>query len=201
MFIQVISGHTSDPAGVMQAIDRWQQEVRPGAVGFLGETSGVTQDGDFICLARFESVEAARANSDRAEQSAWWEATKGLFDGPVTFHDCSEVDLYHGGGSDTAGFVQVMQGRADPDHMHQLDARVEDELPQWRPDLMGSVRAWHGDGDGHDYTEAAYFTSESDARTGEAQPPPAEMEAEMEEWSDLMAGVTYYDLANPQFVS
>jgi len=200
MFIQVISGHTSDPAGVMQAVDRWQQEVRPGAIGFLGETSGVTQDGDFICLARFESVEAARVNSDRPEQSAWWEATKDLFDGPVTFHDCTEVDLYHGGGTDDAGFVQVMQGHADPDQMHRLDDRVEDELPRWRPDLLGSVRAWHGDGPG-DYTEAAYFTNEAEARTGEAQPPPPEVEAEMQEWSDLMADVTYYDLTNPQFVS
>jgi hypothetical protein len=201
MFIQVITGHTSDPAGVLDSVERWQRDVRPAAVGFLGETSGITTDDQFVCLARFESAEAARANSRLPEQSAWWEATESMFDGPVTFHDCSQIDMYHGGGTDQAGFVQVMQGRADPDQMHQLDAKAEDELPRWRPDLLGSVRAWHGDGDGHDYTEAAYFTNEAEARAGEAQPPPAEFEAEMAQWSDLMAGVRYFDLSSPKFLS
>ena len=197
MFIQVITGEVADPAGIESVLDRWQSEVRPGATGFLGSTGGVTADGRFVVLARFESAEAARANSDRAEQSAWWSEAEKCFAGPVTFHDCTEVDTFRGGGSDEAGFVQVMQGRADRARLRALDERVEAVLPDLRPDLLGSVRAWDGD----QYTEAAYFTSEAEARAGEAKPPPAELADAMREWQDVMGPITYYDLPRPKITS
>jgi hypothetical protein len=196
MFIQVITGEAADAAGLESALDRWRSEVRPGATGFLGSTGGVTADGRFVALARFESAEAARANSDRAEQSAWWAEAEKCFAGPVTFHDCTEADTFRGGGSDDAGFVQVMQGRADRQRLRALDERVEAVLPDLRPDLLGSVRAWDGD----EYTEAAYFTSEAEARAGEAKPPPAELADAMQEWQDVMGPITYYDLPRPKLV-
>lgn len=197
MFIQVITGRVADAAGLEAALDRWQSEVRPGAAGFLGSTGGVTADGRFVGLVRFESAEAAKANSDRAEQSAWWAEAEKSFSGPVTFRDCTEVDSYRGGGSDDAGFVQVMQGRADRQKLRQLDERVEPILPRLRPDLLGSVRAWHGD----EYIEAAYFTSEADARAGEAQEPPPELADAMPEWQAVMGDVTYYDLTAPKLLT
>jgi hypothetical protein len=45
MFVQVIQGHVSDAAQVRAQLDRWVEEVAPGAVGWLGSTSGVTDDG------------------------------------------------------------------------------------------------------------------------------------------------------------
>jgi hypothetical protein len=197
MFIQVITGRVTDAEALESLLDRWQSEVRPGATGFLGSTGGVTADGRFVTLARFESEEAARANSGRAEQSAWWAEAEKCFDGPVTFHDCTDVDMFRDGGSDDAGFVQVMQGRADRQRLRALDERVEAVLPEMRPDLMGSVRAWDGDL----YTEAAYFTSEAEARKGEAKPPPPELADAMREWQDVMGPVTYYDLPEPRLTS
>jgi hypothetical protein len=197
MFIQVITGEVADAAGLESAFDRWQNEVRPGAAGFLGSTEGVTADGRFVVLARFESAEAARANSERAEQGAWWAEAEKCLAGPATFHDCTEVDTFRGGGNDDAGFVQVMQGRADRQRLTALDERVEAVLPDLRPDLLGSVRAWDGD----QYTEAAYFTSEAEARAGESQPPPEELAAAMSEWQDVMGPITYYDLPRPRLLS
>jgi hypothetical protein len=197
MFIQVITGQVADAAGLESALDRWESEVRPGATGFLGSTAGVTADGRFVALARFESVEAARANSGRAEQGAWWAEAEKCLDGPATFHDCTEVDSFRGGGHDEAGFVQVMQGRADRQRLRALDERVEALLPELRPDLLGSIRAWDGDL----YTEAAYFTSEAEARAGEAKPPPADLAEAMREWQDVMGPVTYYDLTSPKLTS
>lgn len=194
MFIQVITGQVADPAGLEAALDRWQKDVRPGATGFLGSTGGVTADGRFVTLVRFESAEAAKANSDRAEQGAWWAEAEKCFGGPVTFHDCTEIDTYRGGGSDDAGFVQVMQGRADKQRLREMDERAESQLPDLRPDLLGSVRAWHGD----EYTEAAYFTNETEARAGEAQGPPPEMADILREWQDVMGEVTYFDLTAPK---
>ncbi|HLM64925.1 MAG TPA: hypothetical protein VK306_11555 [Acidimicrobiales bacterium] len=197
MFIQVIRGQVADAEGLEAALDRWQEEVRPGAVGFLGSTGGVTPDGRAVVLARFESAEAAKANSDRPEQGAWWAEAERCFSGPITFHDCTEVDTYRAGGADDAGFVQVMTGRADRQRMRRMDELAEPLLPDLRPDLLGSVRAWDGD----EYTEAAYFTSEVEARAGEAQEPPAELADAMREWEDVMGDVTYYDLPAPRLVS
>jgi hypothetical protein len=52
MFVQVIQGHVSDAALVRAQLDRWAQEVAPGAVGWLGSTSGVTDDGTLIGRGR-----------------------------------------------------------------------------------------------------------------------------------------------------
>ena len=49
-------------------IKSWRRDVKPGAKGYLGSTSGITPDGRSITLARFESEAAARANSERPEQ-------------------------------------------------------------------------------------------------------------------------------------
>ena len=45
MFIQVISGTVKDVDAMEAAADRWQEEVRPGATGYLGVSSGVTAFG------------------------------------------------------------------------------------------------------------------------------------------------------------
>src|SRR6266508_1488720 len=73
MFVQVIQGQVSDAGQARAALDRWVQELAPGAPGWLGSTAGVTEDGRFIALARFESEEAAKRNSDRPGQdlSEW----------------------------------------------------------------------------------------------------------------------------------
>src|SRR5438445_7023449 len=161
MFIQVIQGRMKDAEGLRRQFDRWQQELGAGAEGFLGTTGGVADDGTAIVLARFESQEAARANSDRPEQGAWWNETAKYFDGEVTFRDCPEVDTTLGGGSDDAGFVQVMQGRGrNRDRLLALEEQFMPKMSELRPDIIGSIRAWDGDF----FTETIYFTSEAAAR-------------------------------------
>lgn len=34
MFVQVIKGRTDDSAGPRRQLERWQEELRPGAIGF-----------------------------------------------------------------------------------------------------------------------------------------------------------------------
>jgi hypothetical protein len=194
MFVQVIEGRIADPAALRRQLDRWNTELRPGAAGFLGSTGGVTDDGRAIALARFESAAAAKANSDRPEQGQWWAETEKCFDGPVTFSDSEEVDLFLAGGSDSAGFVQVMKGSADRDKLHALDERFAPSAATFRPDLIGGIRVWTAPGS---YVELAYFTSEADARAGEAKAPPPEMAAEMKDFEELMGNVEYLDLRDP----
>ena len=101
----------ADPEQVHAALDRWSGQLAAGAEGWLGSTAGVTGDGRFVALARFESEQAARRNSDRPEQGRWWAETAKLFTGEVTFRDSGDVTVDVHGDPDLAGFVQVMQGR------------------------------------------------------------------------------------------
>jgi len=70
--VQIIRGTVSDPDSVRPVVDRWMNELGPTADGWLGSTSGVTGNNQLFVLVRFESEEAARANSDKPEQGQLW---------------------------------------------------------------------------------------------------------------------------------
>jgi hypothetical protein len=194
MFVQIIEGRTSDAEGLKRQGERWHSEVRPGAIGFLGVTAGATSDGRAITIVRFESVDAARANSQRPEQGAWWAEMSKYFDGDPSFTESSEVDEFMGGGSNEAGFVQVMKSRGvDRSRVAQLDALFEKHAGL-RPDVIGTLRVWTGV---DTCVEAIYFTSEEQARLGEAKEMPAELQAAMAEFGDMSANTEFLDLADP----
>jgi hypothetical protein len=196
MFVQVIQGQVSDPEQVRAAFDQWVRDLAPGATGWLGSTAGVTEDGRFIALARFESEGAARRNSDRPEQDRWWAETARLFTSEPTFKDSTDVVPDIVGDPDTAGFVQVIQGQGtDPDRARELMSQDSAEWAAFRPDIIGSIAAAH---DAGAYTMAIYFTSEAEAREGERKEPPPELKAQMDEMDALSAGVPeFYDLKQP----
>lgn len=199
MFVQVIQGQAKDAAGLKKQWERWNQEVKPQAAGYLGGTAGVTPDGKFIALARFDNEEAAKANSERPEQGQWWEETAQYIENPM-FHDCTEVDLSLGGGSDDAGFVQIMQGKTtDVAKSRELDAKMTERIKNDRPDIMGSVTAYHRE-NGR-WTSAIYFTSEAEARAKEKEMGSAEgFEEIMGEWAAISDGQPeYLDLPEPWF--
>jgi|SRR3954451_6643310 hypothetical protein len=196
MFVQVIQGHVSDPAQLRDQLDRWVSEVAPSAVGWLGTTAGVTEDGQALAVARFESEEAARRNSGRPEQTAWWQQTAALFTDEPVFHDSTSVQVETHGDPAEAGFVQVMQGRSsDPARARQL---MDDDPTDWesfRPDILGTLSLDH---DGDAWTMVMYFSSEEAAREGEQKDPPPEMQQMMQELGTLVVGEpTFYDLKDP----
>jgi hypothetical protein len=193
MFIQVIQGKVKDAGLLERQIESWRRDIKPGAKGYLGSTSGITPDGRGITLARFESEAAAKANSERPEQGRWWSETAEAFAGDPTFYNCGEVDTIFGGGSNDAGFVQIILARAkDPDQMRARWAEMEKRLRERRPDILGMVIAWHGDGG---FTQAVYFASEAEARGGEKE---TEQDQLRQEFMSLMEGPpTFFDLIRP----
>ena len=199
MFIQVIQGRVTDADALRGAMDRWISDLAPGAAGWLGSTAGVTEDGRFVATARFESEAAARTNSDRPEQGAWWaETEKSLSD--VTFHDCGDVTLVNGGGDDRAGFVQLMHTHSgeNVDRLRELGDQLAPRMAEMRPDVMGFTIAVHDDGG---TTQIVYFSSERAAREGESTPPPPDIAAQLEEMGQLMGEVEYFDLRDPWLFS
>ena len=200
MFVQVIQGQVSDPGQARAALDAWARELAPAATGWLGTTAGVTDDGLFTAVARFDSVEAARRNSDRPEQGQWWAQTSDLFTEGAAFRDSTEVDLDLNGDPDTAGFVQIIQGRSnDPARARELMAQNPETWAAFRPDIIGSLAAGHVDGS---YTAVLYFTSEAEAREGERKEAPPELKAQMEEMGKLEIGEpTFLDIRQPWLYS
>ena len=191
MFIQVLRGHATDAAGVQRQLDKWLEELSPRAEGWLGSTGGVTDDGRFIGSFRFESEEAARRNSNRNAQTHWWNEFSKYLDTP-RFRDCTLVEEYKGGGSDDAGFVQVIQSRVlNPEDFREA---VTGMAASPRDDVIGSVVAW----DGGFFTEFVYFTSEAEARKGESS--PAQQTALEKIWPRTQ-DLEYFDLRSPWLAS
>ena len=201
MFIQAIRGKVKDAAAAKQAHESWIKEQRPNAIGYLGSTAGVTDAGEFITVARFESEEKARQNSDRPEQGQWWENTMSkVFDGQPRFYDCPTVDLMQGGGSDDAGFVQVMVSKVkDVEGMRAL-AREMENVPMDRPDIIGGVDGYTNDGTN---IGVIYFTSEAEARVGEKKMGENQaMQEMMSKFGEVAEGEPeFIDLRDPWFDS
>ena len=197
MYVQVFQGQTSDVEQVRQATEDWVERLAPGAEGWLGSTIGVTDDGHLIGVARFESAEAARRNSGRAQQGEWFSGLEKLFPQGVEFHDCSDVSVARRGGSDEAGFVQVMQGRTrDVARLRELTASLDRDYPDTRPDLLGYITALHDGGDGA-FTQVMYFTSEEEARAGERGEMLADAAEALRAAMELIQDLRYYDLREP----
>ncbi|OIJ23619.1 hypothetical protein [Nocardioides luteus] len=195
MFIQMIQGPCTRQDEAHQLLDEWRRDLAPGANGWLGGTYGFTDDNQLIGVVRFESREMAMANSDRPEQGEWAAKMAEIMDGPMEFHDCDDVTLLFDGGSDDAGFVQIIRGKVDDPS--RLKAMLADttQLHEMRPEILGGTLAIEEDGS---FVETVAFTSEDAARKGEQLEPPEDVRRELDY---AMKGATFYDLHHPWFES
>ena len=199
MFIQIMQGKCSKPDDLRAMTERWTSELAPGATGWLGGTFGFTDDGQAVAVVRFESREAAMANSARPEQAAWWSEMEKLYDGPVEFHDCDRVTLMMDGGSDDARFVQIIRGKLDdPDAMEQGVREMEGLLHEVRPDIIGATLAIEDDGT---FMETIAFTDEAAAREGERKEMPQAAAEGLRQFNEMAHDVQYLDLHQPWFAS
>jgi hypothetical protein len=196
VFAQIIRGKTSDAQAVRAGLDKWMSDLEPDAKGYLGTTAGVTEQGDFFALVRFESEAAAKANSDRPEQGDWWAEFEKTIDGEAAFQDSSKVFVSAVGDLYSAGFVQVMDGQSsDPTRALELMDSSRDARAANRPDILGSIIVDHGGGG---FTMVIYFKSEEAARIGESKPVPAELMEMMKEMQSISVGQPrFLDLRTP----
>ena len=135
MFIQVMQGKSSKRAEVRELGEsggRTRSEPVPGS---WVATFGFTDDDDWFGVVRFESREAAMANSERPETGEFSAKMAALMDGPMEFHDSDDVIEFLDGGSDDAKFVQIIRGRSD-------------DRGAWKT-LHGRLRRAAGDATGH----------------------------------------------------
>lgn len=194
MFVQIIEGRTNDAAGLRRTGEEWQEKLRPGAIGFVGATAGVTADGRAITVAVFDSPESAKANSERPEQGAFFEQISKYYVEAPTFTESTDVEEFLGGINPAAKFVQIMKANGvDRVKVKELDVAFE-KLSGQRPDVIGMFRVWTSPDSS---VEAVYFTDEAAARAGESQELTPELQALMTEFGDQMQNTEYLDLVDP----
>ena len=193
MFVQIIKGRTSDTTKLRSQLDRWRDELKPGAIGFHGSAVGIAEDGTFVAVARFRDADAASQNAARPEQGAWWDETVVHLDGEPTFRESADTSELFDGPTTAARFVQVMEGRASDRARAEAFETPEmlGQLRAARPDLLGGLRVWFDDGS---FVETAYFTDEAEARSGEQTD---EFAGPQEEYVSLFGDLTFTDLRDP----
>src|SRR5262245_23900412 len=189
MLLQVIHGRVPDRAAMRAQHERWLADIGSNTPGWLGSTAGITEDDRFICLSRFSSVEALARLSARSDHREWWASTERLFLGPVVATEFVDAVLMLEGGSDGAGFVQVVQGRTtDPERLRSLEKELLRVLPDGRSDIIGGLAAV---GPAGRFVRVLYFSSEELARAGEHGEQLPEIEEIMFEMRELTGEPTY----------
>jgi hypothetical protein len=192
MFVQVLKGKSTNPEAMLALGQKWQTELRPGAKGYLGSTVGAAADGTFVAVIQFTDDVAAKENSDRPEQDAFFKEMSQYIDGEPSFRESSDTSLLFDGPSEKATFVQLMESTCkDRAKAEAMEPPMLDQLRTARPDLLGGLRLWIGD----KAIEVAYFTSEADARKAEQS---ADFSGPQEEFMSLYDNMTFTDLPNPQ---
>lgn len=195
MFIQMVEGACSQHDDMRMLIDDWCDRMADEP-GWLGGTYGFTDDDRFIGVVRYTSRAACEQCCAAEDAGMWWAAAEEMFDSTPEIHQSEDVMMMLEGGSDEAGFVQVMRGRVgNPDKLRRImtDQDMTSMLHQARPEIIGATLLIEDDGW---FTETISFTDEDSARKGEAMDMPAEVTADLQE---AMAEVAYYDLHKPWF--
>lgn len=199
MFMRIVQAEVGNAEGIRAAMDRWTRDLGPGAEGWLGTTYGLTDDRKYVAVMRFESEEAARRNSKRPEQAEWWRELSDHFAGDAVVRDCRDVTLVAGGGSDEAGFVQILQGHLrDRKRAHELVDASGGLISRHRPDIMGATVAIDEDGF---FTETVAFTTEAAAREAERAETSPDVARVVREEMSLLDDPTFLDLHRPSFAS
>jgi hypothetical protein len=176
-------------------VDDWSAAMADQE-GWLGGTYGFTDDGRFVGVVRFESAEACeRLWDDEASKTGWTAAQEVCED--IEMHESGDVTMMLEGGSDRAGFVQVMRGHVgDPERFRHLASdEMTSMLHQARPEVIGGTLMVEPDGS---FTETIAFTDEDSARKGESSAMPDEVRSDLEA---AFADIEYLDLHRPWFAS
>ena len=197
MFIQMVQGRCSRQDEMRGLVEDWcgSMAAQPG---WLGGTYGFTDDDRFIGIVRFDSHNACMDAAKMPDAATYWAAADALCDRGCEVHESEDVSIMLEGGSDRAGFVQVMRGRvgdADKFRHFMTDAEVTSMLHDTRPEIIGATLAIEQDGS---FIETVAFTSEDAARKGEQTEMPAEMQSDFE---SAMTDVEYLDLHHPWFAT
>lgn len=156
MFVLTVEARTSRPAALRRHVLTWPSVVGRDAMGWLGNTAGVSADGELVLLLRFASQEAAWATSDLPGSAQWWQDCRRLLDTPPQITESTAVTGILQGGSDDAAAVRITRGSGSRTRLRDSVRQLESLPAAERAPVVGGFVAWH---DGGRFTEALYLAS------------------------------------------
>jgi hypothetical protein len=179
---QVVQGRTEDPDATREALDRW---VRTNdSHGWVRATAGVATDGAFLAVLLFDE------NVDRPDLA---ELVDTLVD--PTLRTGVRTETFSPGDLARARFVQVVQGAVtDLDEAFRGLTVFQELLAIHAPYLLGTITIAH---EGGRFTRVLHFSSEAEARRGEAARPPEVQRSDDELLRLLVGPVEFLDLRDP----
>lgn len=182
-----------DSAEVRRAWDEWRAALAddPDA-GWRGSAAGVTAAEELVGMVRTgPGVDPATSPAARTA----WEGLVAALGGPPAVEATADVSVVGDASASGAGFVQFMRARvADRGRLEELEAAITDDFAALRPDFLAGIRAWTAP---DRLMVVDFFSSEAEARAGEARPLPAGLRASFEEWLGLLDEVEWFDLPHP----
>ncbi|HVM00892.1 MAG TPA: hypothetical protein VM324_16500 [Egibacteraceae bacterium] len=194
MFLRIVQARCTDEQAVRRLWKEWA-DAAATISGWLGSTGGVTREGTLFLLSRYDSAQAARAHADSAQHAAWLEAAGAGLDGAPTVRETADVHAVGDPEPAEAGFLQIMEARvADRRRWEEIEEGLADAFTAHRPDFVGGYRAWVS---ADRVCAVDYFTSEAEARAGEAKPPPPDLQAGFEQWIAMLDEIVWHNIADP----
>ena len=196
MYIQTVQATCHQQDRMRRIVDDWSTEMADRD-GWLGGTYGFTDDGRFVGVVRYESAAAREQLMQEPASRAGWEAALACCEGDLESHQSEDVMMMLDGGSDDAGFVQVMRGHiGDAKRVEHLASdEMTSMLHQARPEIIGATMVIEPDGT---FVETIAFTDEASARRGERQAMPDTVREDLQR---AFADIEYADLHQPWFAS
>lgn len=189
VFVLLARGPSGDPEVLRRGWEEWHERVASENAAWLGSTGGIASGGKWVAALRYSSEEAAQAVAQPG-------ARPDFLTGATSVEVTGDVHLEDGNGSPAdARFVQFMRARVPDRHRFEaVEAAAADRFATIRRDFLAGLRAWTGP---DLLTVVDWFTSEADARLGEAIEVPDDLAALFGEWMSLLHDVEWTDLSQP----
>lgn len=190
MFVLLAVGPVGDPEALRRGWDEWHDRRAGGSTSWLGSTGGITAGGQWLAALRYSSEEPARAAEAESRSGS------GFLSGATTLDVTGDVHRVDGNGPPSAArFVQFMRARVPHrSRLEDVEAAMGDRFANVRGDFLAGLRAWTGP---DRLTVVDWFTSEAEARAGEATDIPADLGTLFGKWMSLLHDVEWYDLTRP----
>jgi hypothetical protein len=183
MLIQVLGALVAD----REAVRERAHQAATAAPGLQWLTGGLTDDGQFIAVARFQE----------GSPGAWWADLEACLAEPLVVRDSSDIEVILGDRTPDAGFLEVIEGHtSDRARFMHLQRELEYAFSAERPDFLGSLILWWSDGA---WMELASFTSADDVRAGDAAPLPPRVEELVAAWEVVAGRSSQLDIAGLLF--
>lgn len=186
MFVELVQATATEPARLRKAWKKLLGRLPDVAPGWLGATSGATEDGRFVALLAFESEEQARITMDRLHEQAAWAPLEGVAS-ELRFRECPNVRAFLPDDARGVEVVHIWQGVAQDVRRIVSSFEGASQTATGRGRVAGGLMCWDPEG----FVTIALYGRPSGAR------PAAALDALTRNVSELIDRPATFDVVDP----